>query len=234
MDAVFRAAADAMHRKATTGEPSIPGVVAMASGRAGNLYEGAAGVRRLGGAEPMTTDSVFALFSCSKAITGTAVLQLVEQGLLDLDAPAKRYASEIGELMVLDGFDEEGEPMLRPPKREVATRMLMLHTSGAGYHYFDAGLKRLIVERGGPDPRLGKKRGLMAPVLFDPGDQWAYGLGIDWCGCVWSRAFSANSSTPYSQPARWDRSAWRTPPSSRRRRCGRGALRCTSAARTAG
>ncbi|HZZ62947.1 MAG TPA: serine hydrolase domain-containing protein [Roseiarcus sp.] len=184
MNAVFRAAADAILRKATTGELRVPGVVAMASGRAGNLYEGAAGVRRLGDGEPMTTDSVFALFSCTKAITGTAVLQLVERGLIALDAPAKRYFPEIGGLMVLDGFDDAGEPRLRPPKRDVTTRMLMLHTSGAGYHYFDAALKRLIVERGEPDPRLGTKRGLMAPLLFDPGEQWAYGLGIDWAGRV--------------------------------------------------
>ena len=39
----------------------------------------------------MTADSVFAIFSTTKAITGTAVLQCVEEGLLDLDAPAKKY-----------------------------------------------------------------------------------------------------------------------------------------------
>jgi len=184
MNAAFHAAADAILRSATTGEPNVPGVVAMASGRAGNVYEGAASVRRLGDADPMTTDSVFALFSCTKAITGTVVLQLVEQGMLDLDAPAKRYAPEIGKLQVLEGFDENGEPRLRPPRRDVTTRMLTLHTSGVGYHYFNAALKRLIVERGEPDPRLGTKRGLMAPLLFDPGERWEYGLGIDWCGRV--------------------------------------------------
>ncbi len=184
MDAEFSAAADAILHKATTGEPSVPGVVAIACGRAGNFYEGAAGVRRLGAAEAMTTDSVFVLFSCAKAITGTAVLQLVEEGLLDLDRPAKLYASDIGELQVLEGFDEAGGLKLRPPKRDVTTRMLMLHTSGVGYHYFNAALKRLAVEQGLPDPRLGTKRGLMTPLLFDPGDQWEYGLGIDWCGLV--------------------------------------------------
>jgi CubicO group peptidase (beta-lactamase class C family) len=35
------------------------------------------------------------------------------------------------------------EPRLTRPKRDVTTRMLMLHTSGAGYHCFDASLKRL-------------------------------------------------------------------------------------------
>src|SRR5271165_1410065 len=98
MDAEFTAAADEILRKATAGEPGIPGAVALASDRAGNFYEGGAGVRRLGGAEAMTTDSVFVLFSCSKAITGTAVLQLVEDGRLDLDAPARLYAPDVGEL----------------------------------------------------------------------------------------------------------------------------------------
>lgn len=184
MDAAFFAAADAILAGVTSGAPRVPGVVAMASNREGNVYEGAAGVRRLGEAQPMTADSVLALFSCSKAITGTAILQLVEQNLVDLDAPAKLYAPEIGGLEVLDGFDEKGEPLLRPPKRDITTRMLMLHTAGCGYHYFDAGLKRLIAERRLPDPRAGEKRGLLSPLLFDPGERWAYGLGIDWCGQV--------------------------------------------------
>ena len=92
MDAEFAAAA--ILRQATTGEPSVPGVVAMTTDRAGDVYESAAAVRKLGDAKPMTADSVFALFSCSKAITGTAVLQLVEEGRLDLDRPARLYASD--------------------------------------------------------------------------------------------------------------------------------------------
>jgi methyl acetate hydrolase len=184
METQFAAAAGAILEKAVSGEPSVPGVVAMATDRSRNIYEGAAGVRRIGDPAPMTVDSVFALFSCSKAITGTAVLQLVEEDLLDLDAPAKRYVPEIGELQVLDGFDEAGRLRLRPPKRQVTTRMLMVHTAGFGYPYFSAALKRLAAEHGQPDPRLGVKRGLMTPLLFDPGEQWEYGIGIDWCGQV--------------------------------------------------
>ena len=101
----FRSAAALMLRGATTGHPRAPGVVAMASDREGNFYEGAAGVRRLGGEAEMTTDAVFALFSCTKAITGTAVLRLVEEGRLDLDAPAKNYVPEIGALRVFEGYE---------------------------------------------------------------------------------------------------------------------------------
>ena len=184
MDAAFSAAADAILQRAVSGEPRVPGVAAMVTNREGDVYEGAAGVRRLGDAQPMTRDSVFVLFSCSKAITGTAVLQLVEDGHLDLDAPAKRYVPEIGELQVLEGFGGDGAPQLRPPKRDVITRMLMLHTAGFGYPYFSAALKRLAAEHGQPDPRLGLRRGLMTPLLFDPGEAWEYGIGIDWAGQV--------------------------------------------------
>ena len=53
------------------------------------IYEGAAGKRVLGEDADMTTDTVLAIFSTTKAITGTTVLQCVEEGKLDLDAPAK-------------------------------------------------------------------------------------------------------------------------------------------------
>ena len=57
-----------------------PGVVAMATDRQRNIHEGAAGKCRLDRDADMTTDTVFAIFSTTKAITGTAALQLVEEG----------------------------------------------------------------------------------------------------------------------------------------------------------
>ena len=183
MDARFRFAAEGILRKVVKSHPRVPGVVAMAGDRAGNSFEGAAGVRRLGEDAPMTTESVFALFSLTKAITATAALQLVEQGRLDLDAPAKRYAPEIGTLQVLEGFDEAGAPKLRPPKRDITTRMLLLHTAGFGYPFWNPICRRLA-EQGEPIPRGGMKRSLMTPLLFDPGERWEYGRGLDWCGLV--------------------------------------------------
>ena len=118
----------------------------------------------------MTTDSVFAIFSTTKAITGTAVLQLVEEGRLDLDAPAKTYAPEIGKLQVLEGFDADGKPKLRAPKRDVTTRMLLLHTAGFGYDFFNETYNRLAQEHGQPSVITATKASLNTPLLFDPGD----------------------------------------------------------------
>ncbi|KRR25072.1 1,4-butanediol diacrylate esterase [Bradyrhizobium lablabi] len=184
MSTGFNTAANAVLDGVVTSSPRVPGVVAMVTDRHRNIYEGAAGKRRLDQAAEMTTDSVFAIFSTTKAITGTAILQLVEQGELDLDAPAKSYAPDIGKLQVIDGFDAKGEPKLRPPKREVTTRMLMVHTAGFGYDFFSQTYNRLAQEKGQPSVITSSKASLMTPLLFDPGDKWEYGTNIDWCGQI--------------------------------------------------
>ena len=175
---------DGILRRVTTGATRVPGVVAMVTDRQRNIYEGAAGKRRLDKDADMTADSVFAIFSTTKAITGTAILQLVEAGKLDLDAPAKNYAPDIGKLQVLDGFDASGNAKLRAPKRDVTTRMLMLHTAGFGYDFFNENYNRLAKEKGQPSVITASKAALMSPLLFDPGDKWEYGSNIDWCGQV--------------------------------------------------
>jgi methyl acetate hydrolase len=184
MSTDFKAAADAILQGVVTSDPRVPGVVAMATDRHRTIYEGMAGKRRLDRDEAMTADTVFAIFSTTKAITGTAVLQLVEEGKLDLDAPAKTYAPDIGRLQVIEGFDKSGEPKLRAPKRDVTTRMLMLHTAGFGYDFFNETYNRLAQEKGQPSVITASKAALMTPLVFDPGDKWEYGSNIDWCGLV--------------------------------------------------
>ncbi|MFL5257040.1 MAG: serine hydrolase domain-containing protein [Rhodopila sp.] len=184
MSVDFKAAADAILNKVVTSSPRVPGVVAMATDRHRTIYEGAAGVRRLDRDDKMTTDTVFAIFSTTKAITGTAALQLVEDGKLDLDAPARTYVPDIGRLQVIEGFDAKGEPKLRAPKRDVTTRMLLLHTAGFGYDFFNETYNRLAQEKGQPSVVTASRASLMSPLLFDPGERWEYGSNIDWCGQV--------------------------------------------------
>jgi CubicO group peptidase (beta-lactamase class C family) len=88
---------------------AAPGAAAVIVDRDGVRYEGAAGERSLGSGVVMTPDTVGALFSMTKALTGTAAMQLVERGLLDLDGPAGAVCPEVGEVAVLDGFDEAGQ-----------------------------------------------------------------------------------------------------------------------------
>lgn len=183
---------DAVLRRVTTGSPRVPGVVAMVTDREKDIFVGAAGRRRLGRDAPetenmsdeMTDDTVFAIFSTTKAIGGTAVMQCVEDGLLDLDAPAKTYVPEIAELQVLEGFDADGKPQFRPPRSDITTRQLMLHTAGLGYDFFSENYKRMAEEHGQPSVVSGTKAAILTPLLFDPGARWEYGSNIDWAGQV--------------------------------------------------
>lgn len=177
-------AADDVLDRVVSGSPRVPGVVAMITDRSETLYEGAAGQRVLGQDAEMTADCVFAMFSTTKAITGTAVLQCVEEGRLDLDAPAKSYVPDIGKLQVLDGFDAAGRPRLRAPKRDITTRMLMLHTAGFGYDIFNEDYNRLARDHDQRSVTTASKASIMTPLLFDPGDRWEYGSNLDWCGQV--------------------------------------------------
>jgi methyl acetate hydrolase len=184
MTGQLRSAADAVLDGVVSGHPRVPGVVAVATDRNGTIYERAAGVRMLGGSEAMTVDSVFAIFSTTKAIAATAALQLVEDGRLDLDAPARTYAPELGDVKVLEGFDADGAPRLRPPKRDITTRMLLLHTAGFGYDIFNESYLRLAQDHGQPSVTTATMASLRTPLLFDPGEQWEYGSNIDWAGQV--------------------------------------------------
>ena len=174
---------DAILERMVSATPRVPGVVAMLTDREKDTYSGAAGERVLGGA-PMSEDTVFAIFSTTKAIAGTAALQCVEEGLLDLDAPAKEYAPAIGELQVIEGFDDDGAPRLRAPRSDMTTRQLLLHTGGFGYDFFNETYRRMAEEHGQPSVVSGTRAAIETPLLFDPGERWEYGSNIDWAGQV--------------------------------------------------
>ena len=184
MTEAVREAADRILRDVAERENGVPGVVAMATGREDNIYEGAAGKRELGKEAAMTTDTVFALFSCTKALTGVAVMQLVEERALGLDDPAKEYAPEISDIQVLEGFDADGEPRVRPPKSDVTVGQLMLHTAGFGYDFFNEDLVKYGEVRDVPSVVTASMASLRSALLFDPGERWEYGSNIDWVGKV--------------------------------------------------
>ena len=143
MKPTFTSLANELLQTTVSRAGGAPGVVAMATDRATNFYEGAAGVRELGKPSPMTTDTVVFLASCTKAVTGIALMQLVEEGLVSLTDPARKYLPQIGEIQVLDGFDAGGEPLLRKPKSDITLDQLMLHTAGFAYDFFPRGLAPL-------------------------------------------------------------------------------------------
>ena len=184
MNDKLKTAADAVLANTVAAAGGAPGVVAMVTDRKGNLYEGAAGRRQLGSEQAMTTDSVMAIFSTTKALTGTLLMHLVEEGKVRLGDAAKKYVPEIAEIQVLDGFDAAGQPRLRAPKSDITLNQLMLHTAGFSYEFFSADDLKFRTARGIPTVVSGTFASVRTVLQFDPGEQWGYGVNIDWVGKV--------------------------------------------------
>ncbi len=168
--------------KRATDAGDVPGVVAMATDRSATIYEGAFGSRVLGQPAPMTLETVVWIASMTKALTSTAAMQLVEQGKLALDEPAAKVVPAISAAQVLEGFDASGQPRTRAPKRPITLRHLLTHTGGFGYEIWSEDIARYQTAKGIPGIITCQNAALTTPLLFDPGDRWFYGIGIDWAG----------------------------------------------------
>jgi methyl acetate hydrolase len=160
----------------------VPGVVAAVTNREETLFEASFGRRALNGETAMSFDTVCWLASMTKSLVGAAAMQLVEQGRLELDAPAAKVIPELATFQVIDGWDAGGELRLRPQKRAMTLRHLLTHTSGFVYDTWNPDIARLARERNLPRAGSGQEIALRVPLAFDPGERWEYGIGIDWAG----------------------------------------------------
>ncbi len=146
----------------------LPGAVVQIGHSGRIVFRQAFGERKLAGepgldgspapAEPMTEDTIFDLASLTKSVaTAPAVLQMYEQGRIQLDDPVQAY---------LPGFNPDNDPR----RARVTLRMLMTHTSGiAGDLSLDGpwGLSSA-------DKAEGLHRALGAWVVFEPGERFHY------------------------------------------------------------
>ena len=159
-----------------------PGVVAAVTSAGETIYEGAAGLRVQGQPECVDADTVMWIASMTKPVVGVAAMQLVEQGRMALDEPAARIVPELGEFKVLAGWDASGQPVLRPPKTAITLRHLLTHSAGFVYDTWNPDMARYYKTMKLPRTGSGKNAAFRAPLAFDPGERWEYGINIDWAG----------------------------------------------------
>lgn len=172
---------DEMLRKASDAK-EIPGVVAIAASGNDVLYQGAFGKRDLSKPDAMTDDSVFWIASMTKAVTSAGAMQLVEQGKLSLDAPIGSLLPDLANPQVLEGFDTNGEPKLRPAKGAITLRHLMTHTAGFAYNVWNGDCAQYLEKTGTPNIFSCQNVALKTPIMSDPGTRWEYGINIDFVG----------------------------------------------------
>ena len=143
---------------------------------------------------PMALNSLFRIYSMSKPITGTAMMQLYEQGKWQLDDPVSKYVPELANLKVLTyGADgkpviKNGKPVLADPKSAPTMRQLMSHTAGFGYGLCcedpvnKAFRDTEVLAAPNLDEMMKRIEGI--PLLYDPGTKWSYSVAVDIQGYI--------------------------------------------------
>ncbi|KAJ1335637.1 methyl acetate hydrolase [Microdochium nivale] len=189
--------------KAACAAQEIPGAVLLATDRSGKFtYSKAFGkrsVRQGADQSPIEIDSVMWIASCTKVITSIAAMQCCERGTLTLDGPIYDVLPELENLPVLEGFKDDGSPILAPHKNTMTLRHLLTHSSGIAYdemhpqlfawHYW---------HRTKPTFRTNSVEARYNyPLIFEPGESWCYGAGIDWAGVAIERASGGISLQKY-------------------------------------
>lgn len=156
-------------------DTGLPGVSVVVVGRDGKeLFAHSAGRRGVASTEAMSLDSVFWIASCTKAVTGIACMQLVEQGALRLD-DSEQIEGLLPELRTLKVLRKDGK--LEDKKKGITLRMLLCHTAGFGYAFFNERLRDWGFPAG-LDEFTGRIEDMVSPLLFQPGEGWEYGVSL--------------------------------------------------------
>jgi CubicO group peptidase (beta-lactamase class C family) len=153
---------------------------------------------------PMSTDTIFRIYSMSKPITSAAAMMLCEQGKLRLADPLSRYLPEFKDAQVMVARPD-GNYDLVPARREVTVHDLLTHSGGLSYGFDEhSALDKLYREF---FEQLDKKKGLVLekwmqafararlPLAFQPGTDFRYSFSIDVLGYILQLA----SGQPFEQ-----------------------------------
>ena len=164
-------------------EDRLAGGIVVVARKGKVVHFGTYGKRDLENDLPVEKDTIFRIYSMTKAITSVAALMLNEEGKLSLEDPLSKYFPSLQAMKVLDK-DE-----LVEAKSEATVADLLRHTSGLTYAWSsnkkisqafkDAGVlfrdKKVVPMVSGMDK---------VPLLFQPGTDWVYGCSTDVLGGV--------------------------------------------------
>ena len=181
---------DEVRNEVATGK--IPGAILLIQQHGKPVYFENFGVRDPDTGQPMTPDTIFQIYSMSKAVTSVAAMMLVDDGKLALDDPVSKYIHSFADAKVgVDLSDEAGKyPLkLEPLKRPITIRDLLRHTSGITYGFFgEAAVTKLYANpqlyAGDFDNAEFADRIAVLPLADQPGTRWNYSHSTDVLGRV--------------------------------------------------
>ncbi len=170
----------------------IPGAVVLIQQHGKPVYHEFFGVRDTVTKAPMTDDTIFRIFSVSKAITSVAAMTLIEHHKIKIDDPVAIYIPSFATVSVgVEKKAENGEKMidLVPLNRQLTVHDLMTHTSGITYGFYGEGLVRTAYTNarlydGDFNNAEFAERIAQLPLAEQPGTKWNYGHSTDILGRV--------------------------------------------------
>jgi len=150
------------------------------------VHQSCIGVKDWDTGEPITSDTIFRIYSMSKPITSVALMMLYEEGLFRLEHEVSKYLPEFADQRVWKNGDAAAY-QTQLPERGMIVRDLLTHTSGLTYDFMHQHpVDRLYRRAGlrGDDKPLDQFVQLLAkqPLVFSPGTRWNYSFSTDVCG----------------------------------------------------
>ena len=163
---------------------NVPAISAAVISKDSDLYKGHFGFKDLENKNPVDDNTLFRIASMTKAITSTCIYQLIDRDILSLDTNLKDFFPEISDKKVIQGFDDNGDVILSDVSNDINIGHLLTHTSGFAYEIWNESIAKLV-ERGDLQSAFANNdEFLKAPLIFEPGTSWEYGIGIDWLGVL--------------------------------------------------
>ncbi len=161
----------------------VAGVSALIVEKSKEVYYNAFGYANREAKIPMDRNTIVRIYSMTKPITGVALMTLYEKGAFQLDDPLFKYAPEFANMKVYKGVDAAGNMILEPAKRPITIRDITRHTAGFVTSTDLPGLSEVVKKADPMNPNntldeMAKKLASL-PLLFQPGEQWAYGPSVD-------------------------------------------------------
>ncbi|KAG0671467.1 hypothetical protein C6P42_003484 [Pichia californica] len=153
----------------------------------GLVYVGGSGLKDIDDKESKIdfNNTSLAFFSCTKAIATTALLHLLDSGLIDsIDDPVEKYVDEVKDIQILIGFDDNNKPILKDTINKMTIRHLLTHSAGFSYSFFSHPYKSLYENNNTANILKSSWDQFKTPLLFEPGTKWHYGVNIDWIGKI--------------------------------------------------
>ena len=179
----------AAHLNRYVDDGRLPGVSVLVT-RGGQIaYAHRYGERDCERSLPVTSDTIYRIYSMTKPIVSIAAMQMYEQGLFQLKDPVSRWIPAFAQARVFAGGNVM-QYQTREPASEVTVHSLLTHTSGLTYDFHFANevdaLYRANGFNWGAPGNLEETCDALAglPLLFDPGTEWNYSYSTDVLGRV--------------------------------------------------